>query len=93
MLDAARLAELTGDTASTATDSTIILDQIAKLKSEIRRIGRDRERDRVNAAQPSRSPTPESRHVTFNADAADTTRLPDRAYYNRSASPSGVGRY
>lgn len=62
ILDAARLAELTATPPSSS--DTIILDQLAKLQSEVRRLGHDR----VTAVGPSRSPTPERRRVSFEYD-------------------------
>lgn len=92
IVDAARLAELTSDIAPTAAaDSTVILDEIANLKAEIRRIGHDRERERVNAVGPSRSPTPEQRRVSF-ADINRRSLSPEARYYNRAASGETQGR-
>lgn len=92
IVDAARLAELTSDNApAAAADSTIILDEIADLKAEIRRIGRERERERVNAVGPSRSPTPEQRHVSFT-DSKRRPPTPEARYYNRAASGEIQGR-
>lgn len=71
ILDAARLAELTTQPSSS---DTIILDQLAKLQSEVRRLGQDR----VTAVGPSRSPTPERRRVSFEYD------------YDRRSPPSNV---
>ena len=62
ILDAARLAELT--TTQPSSSDTIIMDQLAKLQLEVRRLGQDR----VAAVGPSRSPTPERRRVAFEHD-------------------------
>lgn len=87
ILDAARLAELTTAPPSTL-DNTIIIDQIAQLQSEVRRLGRDR----VTAVGPSRSPTPERRRVSFDSDY--NQRLPPNVRQNsRSSLMSGkLGR-
>ena len=84
MLEAARLAELTSATASSASDSTVIMDQIAQLKTEVRHLGRDS----LDDVQPSRSPTPERRRVTFEY-TGDNVKRPSavqqkRGYYRSS---------
>lgn len=84
ILDAARLAELTTAPPSTM-DNTLILDQIAQLQSEVRRLGRDRD---VTTVGPSRSPTPERRRVSFNSEYSQ--RLPpDMRQFSRSTPMSG----
>jgi hypothetical protein len=90
IVEAARLAELTSDnTPAAAADNTIILDEIADLKAEIRRIGRERER--VNTVGLSRSPTPEQRRVSFT-DNKRRSPTPEARYYNRAASGESQGR-
>jgi hypothetical protein len=84
ILDVARLAELT-TAPSTTTDNTIMLDQIAQLQSEVRRLGRDR----VTAIGPSRSPTPERRRVSFDQSYNQRSLVPDGRQYNTSPLPSG----
>ena len=88
VLDAARLAELTTTTSATS-DNTLILDQIAQLKAEVRRLGRDR----VDAVQPWRSPTPERRRVSFGVEDNNNRRSPayDQQQFNRPSSSSSGG--
>lgn len=84
ILDAARLAELTAAPPSTS-DNMIILDQIAQLQSEVRRLGREH----VTAIGPSRSPTPERRRVLFDNDYTRRSPGPNVRLYNRSSLSSG----
>lgn len=83
ILDAARLAELTAVAATSTMDNTIILDRLAQLQVEIRRLGREG----INTVQPSRSPTPERRRVSF--DTGNINRrppAPDQGQFHRASS-------
>jgi hypothetical protein len=88
ILEAARLAELTTTAPTTSDrDNTIILEQLAQLQMEVRRLGRDR----VTAVVPSRSPTPERRRVSF--DDNHRSPAPERQQYrDQPRAPSSFNR-